>query len=309
MFSREVASYLPRFEWPQGDQPDANSTEKECHSPGSGSDKPLTQPRITLAFRMLILFVCLVFLALATKGFLKAVPFGIPAFLQASESLKRDALVKELRRAVVEIRVMLDAPDGYERMGSGFNLEPEGMIITNRHIVEDAAVIRVGFSDGGWYIAHRWYEDPASDLAVIYLRGNNLPAVALSDEPPPDSGDSVLIIGNPLGAKGIAMRGTVLGCFSLDGESVMEVEAAIHSGNSGSPIFDSKGRVVSVVFAVVEEGNARNSRGLAIPISKLRDFLKNLEEASSQIGMRSCHSCVSIGLFPGAKVRTFCPKQ
>lgn len=164
---------------------------------------------------------------------------------------------------------------GGKRKGTGFNIEPYGLIITNRHLVEDATSVTVSFSGQGRYPARRWLCSSEADLAVIYLAGEDLPVVPLGRSLPLPA-DTVTIIGNPLDFFRIVIRGQVSGYSRLSGaeEAVLEINAPIHPGHSGSPVFNAKGEVVAVIFAARQSGDPPVQKGLALPVSMLEELLE-----------------------------------
>jgi S1-C subfamily serine protease len=165
------------------------------------------------------------------------------------------------------------APQG-ELGGSGFNISPRGLVVTNRHLVEDASLIRVSFPEQGTFIASEWYVSEQADLALIPLDSSDLPVLTLAD----DSllpGDELLVIGNPLQYTRIANRGTLAGYRQTgDGSGrSMVIAAEIYPGNSGSPVFNRAGEVIGVVFATIRGEDAAESLGLAIPVETLKELL------------------------------------
>lgn len=205
-------------------------------------------------------------------------PFAGPAigFLQESRELSQSQQIKELRKAVVRITAE-PARGSHEgqRQGSGFNLSPEGLIVTNRHLVEEAAYVRVFFPDEGMFITGSWFEAENSDLAVIYLDGANLPVLTISSVLP-KSGDDLLVIGNPLSYPRIAGEAKLVG-FRADratGFDHMVVEASIHPGSSGSPLFNSVGEVVGVIYATIDHNSEQKKLGLALSSQELLCFLQ-----------------------------------
>lgn len=224
------------------------------------------------------LFVVIIFIALALGSFLEI--FTLPSldFLVESQKLSRDPLVQELKQAVVRITAV---PEGQadqvsrQQRGTGFNISAEGLIVTNRHLVENAGSLIVSFPGQESCRVADWSINPAVDLALITLEGGNFPFVDLEREVLPVVGDQVMIIGNPLNYSGVVMRGEFTGYWQLDEfpTPVLEIDASIHGGSSGSPVFNEEGKVVAVIFAAVEAQNEEGTRGLALPAALLEDFL------------------------------------
>ena len=131
-------------------------------------------------------------------------------FLEQNRALKGDNIVQRCKPAVVSIEAsgkgLLDTE---LKQGTGFNISPTGTIVTNQHIVANAGTITIRFGDGRVYYTKQYKVIPDVDIAIIQIEGNNLPTIALNMQDRVQRGETVTIIGNPLGFEKISQRGEV----------------------------------------------------------------------------------------------------
>ena len=142
--------------------------------------------------------------------------------------------------------------------GSGTVIAPDGYMLTNAHVVDDAREVEIVFADGATYRATVIGADPATDLAVVRALGPALPALELATADTLRVGQLVIAIGDPLGLQSTVTHGVVsaLGrsLRARDGriiENVIQTDAALNPGNSGGPLVDTHGRVVGVNTAII----------------------------------------------------------
>ncbi len=196
--------------------------------------------------------------------FLGQIDFG---FIKNSARLAEDQALASLREAVVTVSCSGGS-------GSGFNIREDGLIVTNRHVVEKGGIITVTLADGSAYTSRDYLAVDGVDLALIEINGAGLPTVALS-ESLPEQGDSLIFIGNPLGIDWTISQGIAQGLVRLDSNSlaapVIYFSGPVRPGSSGSPLFNAESQVIGVVFASLAD---EKDSGLAIPVSYLISFLE-----------------------------------
>ncbi len=185
-------------------------------------------------------------------------------------------LVRAVRPGVVNVSTQNEGTS--RSLGSGFIINPTGLVVTNNHVIEKAQSIVVKLADGREFEARLIGRDPQTDLALLWLVGaNNVPTVSLGDSDSLEVGDWVVAIGNPFGLDTsvthglISARERVIGMGPFD--DFIQTNALINPGNSGGPLFDMRGDVVGVTTAIVSQGQGI---GFAVPINLVKDLLPNL---------------------------------
>ncbi len=169
--------------------------------------------------------------------------------------------------------------------GSGFVVSPDGYILTNNHVGEDATKVEVNFNDGTRTAAEIVGTDPNVDLALLKvdLKGRTLPSLPLGDSDKLRPGQWVIAIGNPfelsetvtVGVISAKDRQVPIGDTDASLVSFLQTDAAINFGNSGGPLLDAAGRVVGINTAI-NRGGLAEGIGFALPINMAKSAMDQL---------------------------------
>jgi len=169
-------------------------------------------------------------------------------------------------------------------LGSGVILSPDGYILTNHHVIKGADRIKVRLDNRDEHAAELVAGDPASDLAVIKVDADGLPAATLGDSELLKPGDFVLALGSPFGLSHTVTQGIVsaIGRDNLNiagYENFIQTDASINPGNSGGALVDNSGRVVGINTAIFSRSGGNVGIGFAIPINMAIEIAEQLIDA------------------------------
>ena len=203
-----------------------------------------------------------------------------------------------------------------QSLGSGFIIDPAGYIVTNEHVVERAAdlKIHVTTSDGKTYEARYVSGDPSRDVALVKIESKTPFAfISLDDLSPNMLGETVLAVGNPLGY-GLSVSRGILSALNrtvtledVEYKELLQTDAAINPGNSGGPLIDIGGKLVgvnSVKMAYTPQGVPTQGIGFAIPCNIVRDcvkqFLRSAKNPVASSGSGVAKKTIASGAPPSA---------
>ncbi|ASC73899.1 Putative serine protease HtrA [Halomicronema hongdechloris C2206] len=165
--------------------------------------------------------------------------------------------------------------------GSGFVIDPDGVILTNAHVVAEADQVIVTLKDGRELQGQVVGEDPVTDVAVVRVDAKDLPTVTFGDSEQLRPGQWAIAIGNPLGLDNTVTAGIISATGRSSSQvrvpdkrvSFIQTDAAINPGNSGGPLLDERGYVIGMNTAII--GGAQGL-GFAIPINTAREISAEL---------------------------------
>jgi Do/DeqQ family serine protease len=171
-------------------------------------------------------------------------------------------------------------------LGSGVIVSANGYLLTNNHVVEAAEEIEVALADGRKLLAKVVGNDPETDLAVLRVDAENLPAMPFGSSDALRVGDVVLAIGNPFGVgqtvtSGIvsALGRTGLGINTF--ENFIQTDAAINPGNSGGALVNAAGQLIGINTAIVSGSGGSMGVGFAIPVSNAKMVLEQIVKSGT----------------------------
>jgi len=194
------------------------------------------------------------------------------------------AVVERVSPAVVNVRA--NQAGGAGGTGTGFIVRPNGIIVTNFHVVDGAFSIQVTVADGREFEARSIGGDPNADLAVLEIEAEELPTVELGDSDALRLGETVVALGFALALEGgpsvtsgiVSAKGRTIEAEGPQGpntlEDLLQTDAPINPGNSGGPLVDLAGRVVGINTAGVQANVAENI-GFAIAINRARPIIED----------------------------------
>jgi Do/DeqQ family serine protease len=229
-----------------------------------------------------------------------------PDFTYAAESAVEavvyvEVTVQRQSRSIDPFEFFFGFGDGYgfgqprsqeqKGSGSGVIIRPDGYIVTNNHVVAGATKVSVTLNDNREFEATVVGTDPATDVAIIKVDAQNLPALPMGDSDQLRLGEWVLAIGSPLGAQ---LRSTITaGIVSAKGrsmpdnsgefkiESFIQTDAAVNPGNSGGALVNKKGELVGINTAIVSQTGSYTGYSFAVPVNIVKRVAQDLMDFGS----------------------------
>ncbi|OIQ86617.1 putative periplasmic serine endoprotease DegP-like precursor [mine drainage metagenome] len=202
--------------------------------------------------------------------------FTSKAISDSSNSFTDDPLFRQFFGALPE-----DQPQRENSLGSGVIVSPEGLILTNHHVIDAADDIEVALADGRTVPARVVGSDPETDLAVVKVEMKKLPSITFGRSETLSVGDVVLAIGNPFGVGQTVTQGIVsalgrnhLGINTF--ENFIQTDAPINPGNSGGALIDTNGNMIGLNSAIYSRSGGSMGIGFAIPVSLARQVMEQI---------------------------------
>src|SRR5213596_3505848 len=253
---------------------------------------------------------CVFVLARSTSSFAQADPAAEPAVLAVAKVLP--AVVNINTERVVRRTVRDPFEDFYSQffghyqgrpreirqtlqsLGSGFIVDPAGYIVTNQHVVQRAAdlKIQVTTNNSKTYSAHYITGDDKKDLAFIKIDSkDSFPFINLDNISPNLLGETVLVVGNAVGYGSSISRGVLsatkrdISIDNMDYKNLVQTDAAINPGNSGGPVIDLSGLLVGIAsakMAFTPQGVPTQGLGFAIPADIVREAVKGFKAVAQK---------------------------
>jgi len=252
-----------------------------------------------------VTFLAIVSILFIGAGSNTAQAAGVTSLFPSSDSNNFvTAVVERVEGAVVQVNVsrtmggdipaalrpFLGRPQGgspqsvLRGIGSGFVISSAnsmGQIITNAHVVDNADMVTVSFQDGRILEGKVLGKDLVTDVAVIEVQGDNLPAVSVGDSDKVRQGQWAIAIGNPLGLQETVTVGVISGTERSSADigvpdkrvGFLQTDAAINPGNSGGPLLNAQGEVIGVNTAIIR---GTQGLGFAIPINTVQSVARQL---------------------------------
>lgn len=224
---------------------------------------------------------------------------------------------------VPEAPVPPGVPQKVQSLGSGFVVDPSGIILTNNHVIEGADKIDVTFADGTTLPAKLKGRDEKTDIAVLKVESKTpLAYVKLGDSEKLRVGDWVMAIGNPFGLGGTVTAGIVSALnrdiHAGNYDDFIQTDAAINRGNSGGPLFALNGEVIGMNTAIISPSGESVGIGFATPSSTIAPVLAQILEhgemrrgwigvriqsvtsdIAASLGLSQAHGALIAGVAPG----------
>ena len=168
-----------------------------------------------------------------------------------------------------------------QSLGSGVIVSSDGTVITNNHVVEQAAAIRVSLADGRQFDAKVVGVDPDTDIAVLKVGATGLPVAEWGDSGPLEVGEWVIAVGSPFGLSQTVTAGIVSAKGRTDMgisgyEDFIQTDAAINPGNSGGALVNMDGKLVGINTAILSETGGYQGVGFAVPSAIARPVMETL---------------------------------
>jgi S1-C subfamily serine protease/predicted TPR repeat methyltransferase len=187
-----------------------------------------------------------------------------------------------MSRPAVALITVLDKDGKLVKSGSGFFVSADGKLVTNAHVIEGAASANAKLENGAPYSIQGVLK-PAieKDLLLLQADAKDVPYLTVSDQPMPDVGSRVAVIGSPFGLEGTVSEGIVSGHRDAKKDDQwLQMTAAVSPGSSGSPVVDENGKVVGVATFVVHNAQALNFARPVVYVSQLLDQAKSITETA-----------------------------
>lgn len=171
-------------------------------------------------------------------------------------------------------------PHTVRSLGSGFIINPSGVVVTNNHVVDNATEIQVKLSDGRAFPARLVGRDAKTDVALLKIAASGLPVIALGNSSDLQVGEPVMAIGNPFGLEQtvttgiVSATGRVIGAGPYD--DFIQTDASVNPGNSGGPLINVRGQAIGINTAIFTADGGSNGIGFAIPISSAKPVITQL---------------------------------